>query len=742
MDTNTMRPAPPPSPTPSPPPPSAPRDLFAGLNDAQREAVELTCGPVLVLAGAGTGKTRTLTARLAYIYSSGLARPGEILAVTFTNKAAHEMRARAAGLVGTPVEGWWLGTFHALAARILRRHAEVVGLTSRFTILDAADQLRLIKQVMEALKIDPRNLTPKTLAQIINRWKDRGLTPAAVKKNAQDDGLEGGGFSSGRRLIPQDLIQDVYALYQERLRNLDACDFGDLLLHNLSLFAWPGEDQSHPILTTYQKRFRYLLVDEYQDTNVAQYLWLRALAQGHRNLCCVGDEDQSIYGWRGAQISNILRFEEDFPGAKIVRLQRNYRSTGHILAVASGLIAHNRERLGKQLYTEGEMGEPVRIIELADGDEEAQTVCGMIEDHMRDGQPLNDVAILLRTGAQMRAFEERLSYLAIAYRVFGGPRFYERAEIRDALAYLRIIVQPRDNLAFERIINRPRRGLGDKALQSLYRFAEGGSLLEGAEKAIQSDELTGRVRAPLVKFLELVTLWRTSLSDTEHPRLIERVLEESGYVDMLRADKSPDAPGRLENLKELVNATSEFPSLESFLEHVSLVLEASAGSHQDAVSLMTLHTSKGLEFEHVFLPGWEDGIFPHQRALDEQGGRGLEEERRLAYVGLTRARRGIVITCVMRRLFQGRWHNAIASRFLGELPAEHVRMEGQSHRYQGDTVAVLPTPPAFQPGQRVAHRKFGEGTVGHCEDDVVLVYFDDVGEKRIIARYLSPPTGA
>jgi DNA helicase-2/ATP-dependent DNA helicase PcrA len=732
---------------------------LAQLNESQRAAVETLDGPLLVLAGAGTGKTRVLTTRLAHLLATGHARtPGEILAVTFTNKAAAEMRERVAALLGRPsVEGWWLGTFHAVAARILRRHAEAVGLKSNFTIIDVDDQLRLLKQLMQSETIDEKKWPARSILAIIQRWKDRGLTPDRVPAG------ESGGLANGRLLA-------LFEAYQDRLRTLNACDFGDLLLHNLTLFQADPE-----LLADYHRRFKYILVDEYQDTNVSQYLWLRLLAQGRRNICCVGDDDQSIYGWRGAEVGNILRFEQDFPGAKVIRLERNYRSTGRILAAASGLIAHNEGRLGKTLWTEDEEGEPLRLRGLWDGEAEARFVGEEIEDLQRKDPELslNRIAILVRAGSQTREFEERFITLGLPYRVIGGPRFYERLEIRDALAYFRVIQSPDDDLAFERIVNKPRRGIGDATLQLLHRAARGRgvSLVTATRGLLDTDELRPAARQALRRLLEDFDRWRGLTETMPHTELAELLLEESGYCDMWMNDKSLEAPGRLENLKELVNALAEFDNLAGFLEHVALVMEAAASEDQDMVNIMTLHAAKGLEFDSVFLPGWEEGLFPNQRSLDETGERGLEEERRLAYVGLTRARRRVVISFAANRRMHGSWISAIPSRFVDELPAQLVEQESDQGLYVqpgagfaewgGDRyspgygrararkaaasyvdvtpgrVESLPSD-RYDPGKRVFHRKFGYGSVADADGERLTVDFDHAGQKKVIAEFVVP----
>ncbi|MGE4247094.1 MAG: ATP-dependent helicase, partial [Parvibaculaceae bacterium] len=639
-----------------------------GLNPEQREAVESLQGPLLVLAGAGTGKTRVLTTRLAHILATGAAWPSQILAVTFTNKAAREMQERIGMLVGSAVEGMtWLGTFHSIGAKILRRHAELVGLKPGFTILDTDDQIRLLKQLIAAHNIDDKRWPARMLASEIDDWKNRGLTPDKVSAG------EAQTFANGRG-------RDLYREYQERLKALNAADFGDLLLDCLRLF------QENPaVLADYQRRFRYMLVDEYQDTNVAQYLWLRLLAQGHRNICCVGDDDQSIYGWRGAEVDNILRFEKDFPGAKVIRLERNYRSTPHILAAASGLIAKNEGRLGKTLRTHLEEGEKIIVRGHWDSDEEARAVGDDIESLQGRGESLDSVAILVRASFQMRAFEDRFVTIGLPYRVIGGPRFYERQEIRDALAYLRVVASPDNDLAFERIVNVPKRGLGETSLKKMHALAraEGVSLFAAAEKLGGSDELAGKARKSLADLVTSFGRWRGLLAGLPHTELAGIVLDESGYTEMWQQDKSPDAPGRLDNLKELVRSMGSFETLTGFLDHVSLVMDTDAAASDAKVSIMTLHSAKGLEFTSVFLPGWEEGLFPHQRSLDENGRAGLEEERRLAYVGLTRAKVRAFVSFVQNRRTYNLWQSALPSRFIDELPEENVEVEAMSTSYGG-----------------------------------------------------------
>jgi ATP-dependent DNA helicase UvrD/PcrA len=726
------------------PPDAAPAFYLTGLNEAQRRAVEAVDGPVLVLAGAGTGKTRVLTTRLAHILATRRAWPGQIVAVTFTNKAALEMRERLERMIGESAAGLWLGTFHAIAARILRRHAEAVGLKPNFTILDSDDQLRLVKQVAAAENIDERRWPARAVLGAIERWKDRGLVPDKVPE------AERGEIAHGRMI-------EIYRIYQNRLTSLNAADFGDLLLHDLTLFATRPE-----ILADYQQRFRYLLVDEYQDTNVAQYLWLRLLAQKHRNLCCVGDDDQSIYSWRGAEIGNILRFEKDFPGAAIIRLEQNYRSTPHILAAASALIAQNEGRLGKTLWTETNEGERVVLRGLWDGEEEARWVGDEVESLQRNGEKLADIAILVRAGFQTREFEERFLTLGLPYRVIGGLRFYERQEIRDALAYLRLIHQPADDLAFERIVNVPRRGIGTATMQTLHALARARAMPLGdaAQTLIGTDELKPAARRALSGFLTDLARWRGLAETAPHPELAAQVLDESGYTAMWQADKSPDAPGRLENLKELVAAMAEFESLAGFLDHVSLVMENTAETGSDMVSLMTLHGAKGLEFNNVFLPGWEEGLFPHQRAMDEGGLKGLEEERRLAYVGLTRARQRAYVSYAANRRIHGQWQTTLPSRFIAELPADHVETIAEPGLYpragglaeawaesasflgrRAEAPRLAPAPRAassggFAAGDRIFHQKFGYGTVRAADHGKLSISFDKAGDKMVMDSFV------
>jgi DNA helicase-2/ATP-dependent DNA helicase PcrA len=771
-------------------------DYLSGLNAEQREAVETLEGPVLVLAGAGTGKTRVLTTRIAHILETKRAFPSQILAVTFTNKAAREMKERIGVLVGGAVEGMpWLGTFHSIGVKLLRRHAELVDLRSDFTILDTDDVVRLIKQLIQAEGLDDKRWPAKQFAGMIDNWKNKGLTPKDIPEG------DARAFANGKG-------RELYTAYQARLKTLNACDFGDLLLHPISMFR-----RNPDILKEYHQKFRYILVDEYQDTNTAQYMWLRLLAQRPKgevqNVCCVGDDDQSIYGWRGAEVDNILRFDKDFPGAKVIKLERNYRSTEHILGAAGHLISHNEGRLGKTLFTDRVDPDDEKVIVHAawDSEEEARAVGEEIEQLQRQSHNLNDMAILVRASFQMREFEDRFVTLGLNYRVIGGPRFYERLEIRDAMAYFRLVCQPADDLAFERIVNTPKRGLGDTTIRNLHDYARARDIpmLAAAADIIETDELKPKARKALFDVIQSFRNWQQRLETTSHIELAEQILEESGYTDMWKADKSAEAPGRLDNLKELMRSMEAFESMRGFLEHVALVMDAEQNENLDAVSIMTLHSAKGLEFDTVFLPGWEEGLFPHQRALDEGGRSGLEEERRLAYVGLTRAKRRCHIWFVSNRRIHGLWQSTMPSRFLEELPANHVDVAASDNNYggyggrggygqsrfdkadpfandystpgwkraqanrsdatrdnwgsrsghaverigygesgpkartiDGELVAksVSDTPSRFNVGDRVFHMKFGNGNITTIEGNKLTIDFDRAGQKRVLDGFV------
>ena len=771
-------------------------DYLSGLNPEQRDAVETLDGPVLVLAGAGTGKTRVLTTRIAHILETGRAWPSQILAVTFTNKAAREMKERIGVLVGGAVEGMpWLGTFHSIGVKLLRRHAELVGLKSDFTILDTDDVVRLIKQLIQAEGLDDKRWPAKQFAGMIDGWKNKGLTPPDIPEG------DSRAFANGKG-------RELYTAYQNRLKTLNACDFGDLLMHPISIFRRHSD-----ILKEYHQKFCYILVDEYQDTNTAQYMWLRLLAQRAKgepqNVCCVGDDDQSIYGWRGAEVDNILRFDKDFPGAKVIKLERNYRSTEHILGAAGHLIAHNVGRLGKTLFTERSSPDDEKVVVHAawDSEEEARAVGEEIEQLQRKNHKLNDMAILVRASFQMREFEDRFVTLGLNYRVIGGPRFYERLEIRDAMAYFRLVCQPADDLAFERIVNTPKRGLGDTTIRNLHDYARARDIpmLAAAADIIETDELKPKARKALFDVVQDFRRWQGLLENTEHTTLAEQILDESGYTAMWQADKTAEAPGRLENLKELIRSMESFESMRGFLEHVALVMDAEQNAELDAVSIMTLHSAKGLEFDTVFLPGWEEGLFPHQRALDEGGRSGLEEERRLAYVGITRAKKLCHIWFVSNRRIHGLWQSTLPSRFLEELPPAHVDVAASDSNYggyggrggygqsrfdkaepfannystpgwkraqanksdatrdnwgtrsghaverigygesgprtrtiDGELVAksVADTPSKFFVGDRVFHLKFGNGNISAIEGNKLTIDFDRAGQKRVLDGFV------
>ncbi|MBO0131017.1 ATP-dependent helicase [Agrobacterium burrii] len=771
-------------------------DYLSGLNPEQREAVETLDGPVLVLAGAGTGKTRVLTTRIAHILATGRAYPSQILAVTFTNKAAREMKERIGVLVGGAVEGMpWLGTFHSIGVKLLRRHAELIGLKSDFTILDTDDVVRLLKQLIQAEGLDDKRWPAKQFAGMIDGWKNKGLTPPDISEG------DSRAFANGKG-------RELYAAYQARLKTLNACDFGDLLLHPISIFR-----RHTDILNEYHQKFRYILVDEYQDTNTSQYMWLRLLAQRPKgepqNVCCVGDDDQSIYGWRGAEVDNILRFDKDFPGAKVIKLERNYRSTEHILGTAGHLIAHNEGRLGKTLFTERSSPDDEKVMVHAawDSEEEARAVGEEIEQLQRKNHKLNDMAILVRASFQMREFEDRFVTLGLNYRVIGGPRFYERLEIRDAMAYFRVVCQPADDLAFERIVNTPKRSIGETTKSALHAYARVRDIpmLAAAADIIETDELKPQARKALFDVVQNFRRWQGLLENTEHTTLAEQILDESGYTAMWQADKTAEAPGRMENLKELIRSMESFESMRGFLEHVALVMDAEQNAELDAVSIMTLHSAKGLEFDTVFLPGWEEGLFPHQRALDEGGRSGLEEERRLAYVGITRAKKLCHIWFVSNRRIHGLWQSTLPSRFLEELPPAHVDVAASDSNYggyggrggygqsrfdkaepfannystpgwkraqanksdatrdnwgtrsghaverigygesgprtrtiDGELVAksVADTPSKFFVGDRVFHMKFGNGNISAIEGNKLTIDFDRAGQKRVLDGFV------
>ena len=743
------------------------------LNPPQKQAVLTTEGPVLMLAGAGTGKTAALTARLAHLIATRRAWPSEILAVTFTNKAAREMRNRVGRIIGDAVEGMpWLGTFHSICAKMLRRHAELVGLQPNFTILDTDDQLRMLKQLIQAADLDEKRWTARALGGLIDQWKNKGLTPDQISPGDSE------AFANGRGA-------ELYLRYQERLKAVNACDFGNLLLHMLTILK-----QHRDVLEQYQSRFKYILVDEYQDTNASQYLWLRLLAQQRKNICVVGDDDQSVYSWRGAEVTNILRFEKDFEGTSVIKLEQNYRSTPHILAAASGLIAKNGNRLGKTLWTETNGGEKVSVVGVWDGAEEARRVGELAEQTRRDGGSYDDCAILVRAQFQTREFEDRFIAIGLPYRIIGGFRFYERAEIRDALAYLRLINQPSDDLAFERIINVPKRGLGDKAVAKVQMLARasGAPLTLAAARILDTDELTPQARRALGGFIADLARWRDMASQLPHHELARQVIDESGYTAALQAEKSVESAGRLENLAELVRAMEEYETLGAFLEHVSLVMDNEAANDGEKLTIMTMHAAKGLEFGTAFLAGWEEGVFPSQRALDQGGLASLEEERRLAYVAITRARRKCVILHAANRRIYGQWTSSIPSRFIAELPSDEIEMEnsmgggeslwranwaqqdsdpfahvqrstGRGPGWQRASTQYSTAPTRIVEargsavsignqgrsdlaiGMRVFHQKFGNGVIADIEGNKLEIDFDAAGRKRLIDSFVEVING-
>ena len=728
-------------------------DWLDTLNTEQKIAVQTTEGAVLVLSGAGTGKTRVLTTRLAYILSKGLAHPWNCFVVTFTNKAAKEMKTRVQEMIGSMADSVWLGTFHSMCVKILRKHAELVGLKSNFTILDEDDQKRLIKQILEADGIDDKKYPPAAFVQKFSLWKDKGLTPEKIAHDFKGN-----------------ITTDVYKKYQARLLELNAVDFGDILLLVLQILQNPSNKE---ILEQYQEKFKYIMVDEYQDTNVTQYLLLRLLSQKHKNICCVGDDDQSIYSWRGAEIENILRFEKDFENAVVIRLEQNYRSTENILHAASNLIAHNGERLGKTLKVANHSpaalcdNEKIKVISVYTGQEEAEYIAHQIEYLHRESLKYSDIAVLVRTASQMRELEEKFMKEAIAYQVVGGPKFYERMEIRDMIAYFRVIAQSADDLALGRIINKPARKIGDKSVQKFrdYAYEHHIPMLEAIKQMCEQQLISGQLLNAASELVKHFESWQSAVKEISLEELAERVADESGYLAMLKAEKTPESEGRIENLRELINMMSDeanYPTLDAFLEHISLVTETDEIISADKVMLMTLHAAKGLEFEAVFLPGWEEGLFPHERALNEGGSSALEEERRLAYVALTRAKRKVfILTSFSRKIF-GQYQNNQPSRFLNEIPSDCLQIinnswQGgyQSNYKQHSTYRAKPQASyredyTYEPdeaysnkqkanykGMRVYHPSFGYGTLMSMEDDdKCVVYFDKAGRKKIYASYL------
>ena len=632
-------------------------DYLSNLNEKQQEAVEYLDGPLLIVAGAGSGKTKVLTSRIAHIIRNHKAFSNQILAVTFTNKAAKEMQIRVSKLLRKEATGLpWLGTFHSISAKILRKHAEAVGLKSNFTIVDQDDQIRLIKNICKAENIDIKKISPKYILAIIDKWKNKGFYPEDV-------------VLKKRETLEKNFL-NIYKVYQQKLVDLNSADFSDLILHTLKIFK-----NYNDILSIYSKKFKYILVDEYQDTNFVQSEWLKCLSSINKNLCCVGDDDQSIYSWRGAEIKNFLDFDKLYENTKVIRLEKNYRSTQNILNVASKLIENNQNRVGKTLYTNQENGDLITLDCFRNVKDEATEISSTIESYKKKNS-LNDIAILVRAIFQTREFEERFLKVGIPYRIIGGIKFYERAEIKDCVAYLRCIYQPMDDLSFERIINVPKRSIGDTTIKAINEFAKKNSysLESASKKLIELNKIKPKTKVGLNNLLNLLEKWRFDLKKKiNHNKLLQVVLDESGYSEMLKNKKDLENENKLENIKELLNAMKEFDNLESFLEHVALATSLDQDWESEKVNLMTMHASKGLEFNIVYLPGWEEGLFPHQKSIEEKGQNGLEEERRLAYVGITRAKKIAKISFSMNRFYQGDWIDSMASRFVDELPDEFIK---------------------------------------------------------------------
>ena len=725
---------------------------FKELNQNQKKAVETLDGPLLVLSGAGTGKTRVLTARIANLLFSSKAKPWNILAVTFTNKAAKEMRERLETLIGPSVNNIWLGTFHSIAARILRENAELVSLKSNFTIINTDDQKRLLKELIIFEKLDEKKITPQFVLHLINAWKDMGLTVNDI-------------LNSEKQYLIDGKAGELFKNYQQRLLDMNYVDFADLLLHNLNIF-----NSHQDVLDKLKIKIKYFLIDEYQDTNTAQYLWLKMLVKPENNICCVGDDDQSIYGWRGADVRNILNFEKDFNDAKILRLEENYRSSKYILSAANTLIANNKYRLGKSLKTSIESGEKINIVQAWDGLDEARKISTKIETLIKQGVNFDEIAVLVRAGYQTRLFEERFVHIGLPYKVV-GVKFYERLEIRDALAYFRLLIQKSDDLAFERIINSPKRGIGPQTINFIKNYSrdKSKSLFNSIKDLVQTDEFRPNVKLTLKNFIKNYDIWENDLTKISHVDLAMKILEESGYIQSLKVEKSLESEGRLENLKELVNAMSAFDNMIGFLEHIALVNDSDAEHKDGQISLMTLHAAKGLEFSAVFLPCWEEGSFPSQRSIDEKGKEGLEEERRLAYVGITRAKKHLCISCASSRQIYGNWQNVIPSRFIEELPEKeiigadfnvinntsnhfedyefnqdynnnekfrNVINPGSSYNQINDQYRHGDYSSNFKIGEKVFHIKFGTGSIIDIDDDKVEVNFDKAGIKKVIGSYL------
>jgi DNA helicase-2/ATP-dependent DNA helicase PcrA len=737
-------------------------DAFKKLNEVQKEAVLHDDGPLLVLAGAGTGKTGVLTTRLARILMENMALPGEILSVTFTNKAANEMKSRVGNLIGDMVTGLkWLGTFHSIGAQILRQYPEKVGLKNGFIILDTDDQLRLLKQIIREENIDDKKWSAKGLLSLIDKWKNKGLSPNQI---SSDDGDY---FANGKGKV-------LYQKYQEQLKFFNAADFGDLILECIRLF-----NENPDILEGFQNRFKYMLVDEYQDTNTSQYTLLKLLSGKWKNICCVGDDDQSIYSWRGAEVTNILKFEKDFINSRIIRLEQNYRSTGNILAAASKLIEANESRFGKTLWTSSNGGEKVSVTSTWDGEEEARIITDEIEQQSLNKKNLDEVAILVRASFQMREFEDRFVSIGLPYKVIGGPRFYERKEIRDANAYFRLAIQPNDSLALERVLNVPKRGIGETTLKKIKDYAKHNNIstIDAIKDLIKTSEIKPKTKISLGYFVELTERWNSLITERSHYDMAEIILEDSGYLEMLRNDDTITAAGRLDNIKELFRSIEPFESLNAYLEHISLVMEIDKNPEGNKVSLMTLHAAKGLEFDYVFLPGWEEGVFPNQRSLDEGGVKSLEEERRLAYVGITRAKIKSSIFYAANRKMHNQWLSSIPSRFVNELPEDNIEIN-LSHfsgnkgnftdikeddifdqsdystpgwerakiqslsnkRIQEEEINSVDTNSKFSTGTLVVHKKFGKGKIESVDGKKLTINFGNNGMRKVMENFVDIAT--
>ena len=734
-------------------------DAFKKLNEVQKEAVLHNNGPLLVLAGAGTGKTGVLTTRLARILMENMALPGEILSVTFTNKAANEMKSRVGNLIGDMVTGLkWLGTFHSIGAQILRQYPEKVGLKNGFIILDTDDQLRLLKQIIKEENIDDKKWPAKGLLSLIDNWKNKGLSPNQI---SSDDGDY---FANGKGKV-------LYKKYQDQLKFFNAADFGDLILECIRLF-----NENPDILESFQNRFKYMLVDEYQDTNTSQYTLLKLLSGKWKNICCVGDDDQSIYSWRGAEVTNILKFEKDFLDSKIIRLEQNYRSTGNILAAASKLIEANESRFGKTLWTSSNGGEKVSVTSTWDGEEEARIITDEIEQQSLNKKNLDEVAILVRASFQMREFEDRFVSIGLPYKVIGGPRFYERKEIRDANAYFRLAIQPNDSLALERILNVPKRGIGETTLKKIKDYAKNNNIptIDSIRDLIKTSEIKPKTKISLGHFIELTERWNDLIAERNHYEMAEIILEDSGYLEMLRNDDTITAAGRLDNIKELFRSIEPFESLNAYLEHISLVMEIDKNPEGNKVSLMTLHAAKGLEFDYVFLPGWEEGVFPNQRSLDEGGVKSLEEERRLAYVGITRAKIKSSIFYAANRKMHNQWLSSIPSRFVNELPEDNIdvnlshfsgnkgnftdikeddifdqsdystpgweraKIQSLSNKriQEEEKIVSVDINSKFSPGMLVMHKKFGKGKIETVDGKKLTISFGDNGIRKVMENFV------